>query len=91
MLTNSINQLIIHKKKTTKLVKQSNIITYEPKTFESPNIVDIKSIIIEHPKKSYRLAKTIRQAIKVGSNSSLYSDTKKTEKFLNEINLKITK
>ena len=52
MLTNSINQLIIHKKKTPKLVKQSNIITYEPKTFESPNIVDMKSIIIEHPKKS---------------------------------------
>ena len=50
------------------------------KTFENPNIVNIKSVIIEHPKTSHKLSKTIRQTEKVsevGSNSSLYSDTKK--------------
>ena len=31
------------RKKNTKSVKQSEIITYQPKTFENPNIVDIKS------------------------------------------------
>ena len=38
--------------------------------------VDIKSVIAEHPKTSHKLSKTIRQAEKVSSNSSLYSDTK---------------
>ena len=76
MLKNIINHLL---KKTS--VKQSKIIIYQPKTFENPNIVDIKSIIIEHPKTSHKLSKTIRQAEKVGSNSSLYSGTKKVKKF----------
>ena len=56
------------RKKNTKSVKQSEIITYQPKTFENPNIVDIKSVITEHPKTSHKLSKTIRQAEKVGSN-----------------------
>ena len=68
-------------KKNRKSVKQSEIITYQPKTFENPNIVDIKSVITEHPKTSHKLSKTIRQAEKVGSNSSLYSDTKKVKIF----------
>ena len=34
------------RKKNTKPVKQSEIITHYPKTFENPNIVDIKSVII---------------------------------------------
>ena len=38
------------RKKNTKTVKQSKIITYQPKNFENPNIVDIKSVITEHPK-----------------------------------------
>ena len=63
------------RKKNTKSVKQSEAITYQPKAFENPNIVDINSVIIEHPKTSHKLYKTIRQAEKVGSNSSLYSDT----------------
>ena len=55
-------------------------------------MVDIKSIITEHPKTSLKLSKTIRQAEKVGCNSSFYSDTKKQEHFLNEKkNGKITK
>ena len=53
------------KKKNRKSVKQSEIITYQPKTFENPNIVDIKSVIIEHPKTSHKLSKSIRQAEKV--------------------------
>ena len=65
------------RKKNTKSVEQWDIITYQPKFFENLNIVDIKSVITEHPKTSHKLSKTIRQAEKVGSNSSLYSDTKK--------------
>ena len=65
-------QTFIRNKKT-KSVKQSEIITYQLGIFENPNIVDTKLVIIEHPKTSQKLSKTE----KVGSNSSLYSDTKK--------------
>ena len=68
------------RKKNAKSVKQSKLITYQLKTFENPNI-DIKPVITEHPKTSHKLSKTIRQAEKVGSNSSLYSDTKKGKIF----------
>ena len=47
----------------------------------------MKPIITEHPKTLHKLSKTIRQAGKVSqvsSNSSLYSDTKQGEKFLNK-------
>ena len=71
------------RKKNAKSVKQSQIITYQLKTFENSNIVDMKSVITEHPKTSHKLPKTIREAEKVRSNSSLYSDAK-SEKFLNE-------
>ena len=64
--------------KNRKSVKQSEIITYEPKTFDT---VDIKSVIREHPKTSHKLSKSIREAEKVYSNSSLYSDTKKVKLF----------
>ena len=69
------------RKKTTKSVKQSEIITYQPKTFENPNIVDIKPVITEHPKTSHKFCKTIRQAEKLGSSSSLYIVTKKVKIF----------
>ena len=39
--------------KKNKSVKQSEIITYQPKTFQIPNIVDIKSVITEHPETSH--------------------------------------
>ena len=68
-------------KKNWKSVKQSEIITYQLKTFD---IVDIKSVNNEHPKTSYKLSKSTRQTEKLGSNSSLYCDTKKDENFLNE-------
>ena len=61
----------ILRRKNMKLVKQSEIITYQPKFFDT---VDIKSVITEHPKTSPKLSKTIRQAEKKGSNSSLYSE-----------------
>ena len=55
------------RKKSTKSVNQSKMITYQPKAFKKPNIVDIKSIITEYPKTSHKLSKAIRQAEKVGS------------------------
>ena len=61
------------KKKNKKLVKQSEIITYKRKNFDT---VDIKSDITEHPKTSHKLSKTLRETEKVSSNSSLYKDTK---------------
>ena len=51
---------------------------------KNTNIADIKSITTKHPKTSHKLSKTIKQTEKVSSNSSLYSDTKKIEIFLNE-------
>ena len=55
-------------------MKPSEIISYQSNTFDT---VDIKSFIAEYPKNLHTLSKTIiRQAEKVGSNSSLFSDTK---------------
>ena len=51
------NQSFI-RKKYNKSVKQSEIITYEPKTFENPNIIDLKSVITEDPKTLHKLSKT---------------------------------
>ena len=59
------------RQKNRKSVKESEIITYQPKAFENPNIVDIKSVITEHPKTSHKLSNTIRKGEKVSSNSSL--------------------
>ena len=57
------------------------MITYLPKTFETPNTVDIKPNITERPRFSRNLSNIIRQVEKVGSNISLYSDAKKLEFF----------
>ena len=65
------------RRKNMKSVKQSKIITYQPKTFD---IVDIKLVITEHPKTSHNLSKTIRKSENVRSNSCLCSDTKKVKK-----------
>ena len=64
------------KNKNPKSVKKSEIITYQPKTFDNSDIVYIKSVITEHLKTSHKLSETISHAEKVGSSSSLYSDTK---------------
>ena len=49
----------------------------QSKAFENLNIVGIRPVITEHPNSSHKLCKTVRQAKKVGFNSSLYSDLKK--------------
>ena len=64
------------RKKNKKSVKQSEVITYQLKTFENPNIVDIKSVTTDRPKISLKLSKTIKNGEKVDSNSSSYSDKK---------------
>ena len=67
------------KRKNKKLVKLAKIITEQQKAIENPNIADIKSVIIEHPKISHKLYKTIKVsedgAVK-NSNVPLYSETK---------------
>ena len=70
-------------------MKRSKITTQQPKAIENPNITDLKSVFIEHPKIFGKLSKTIRQAEKVSqvgsdknSNSSLYNETKKLKIFL---------
>ena len=50
------------KKKNRKSVKQSEIITYQPKPFDT---FDIKSVITEHPETSHKLSKTIGKGEKV--------------------------
>ena len=42
------------KRKNTKLLKLSKIITQQVKPTEKPNSVDIKLVIIEHPKTSHK-------------------------------------
>ena len=69
------------RKKHRKSVKQLEIILYQPKTFENPNIFCKKSVITEYPKTSHKLSKTIGKDEKVGSNSFMYSDTKKVKIF----------
>ena len=54
--------ILIRKEENTKLVKQSKIIIQQLKAIENPNTFYIKSVIIEHPKTSHKLSKTIRQA-----------------------------
>ena len=81
MLNSTINH---SRQKKTKSVKQERIITQQSKTFENPNIIDKKSVIIEHPKTSRKSSNTIRKTEKVsqtGSKSSLYSDTKIVNNF----------
>ena len=58
MLKNTINHL---SEKNRESVKQSEIITYQPNTFENPNTFDIKSVITgnSHSRNSQKLSKTI--------------------------------
>ena len=54
--------------------------TYQAKKIKNTNIFFIKSENTEHLKSLHKFSQTIRQAEKVsqlGSNSSLYNDTKK--------------
>ena len=58
------------RKENRKSVKQSEIISYQPKAFENPNIGDINSVITEHPKTSHKLSKTIKKTHKVSPADS---------------------
>ena len=67
--------------KNRKSIKESEIITYQPKTFEKSNITDKKSSIPEHPKTTSKLGKTIGKAEKLGFKSYLYIHTENSENF----------
>ena len=54
------------------------MITYQPKTFQNPRIVDIKSVIREHTKTSSKLSNTMRKGEKGDSNSPLCCEQKVT-------------
>ena len=68
------------------MVKQSTIVVQQPKIIEQPNFVDIKAVFIEHPKTSYKLPETIKQAKKVviskNLSNSLFNETKSKRIFL---------
>ena len=75
---------MLFQEKNINLVKRSKIINQQPKSIENPNIVEIKSVIIEYPKTSHKLSEALRQAEKVSQeiaacknfDSFLYSKTK---------------
>ena len=71
-------------------MKQSKIITHQPKSTESPNVVDIRSVTLENPRTSPNLSITIGQGEKIlqvvfgekiSNHSFLYFDTRKYETF----------
>ena len=67
----------------------TKIFTQQPKLMENPNIIDLKSVTVEHPKTSQKVSKT-KKAKKVSqvvdadkiSSSPLYSEATKQECFL---------
>ena len=68
------------RKKNRKSVKQSEIITNQPKPLKTQTLL-YKIGCYKTCKSSHKLFKTIRQSEKVASNSPLYSDTKKCKNF----------
>lgn len=83
---------VISKKKITKLVQQSKIITHQPKAIKSRNVLDKKLVSKYHS--NIKISKTIRKGKKISqavgadksSISPFYSETTKRENFLNEKN-----
>ena len=59
------------------MLKLSEIITQQPKTLEIPNIADIKSVFIEHPKPENVENVSLESGTGKNSESTLYSETKK--------------
>ena len=72
---------MFYEKENIKSVKELEVTTYQSKTFENPNIVDIKSITTENPKTSHKLFKTMRQVIRL---MTLYVVIQKSQNFLNK-------
>ena len=60
------------------MVKQSRIITQQPKFIENSNIINLKSATVEHLKTSHKLSRIVRQAKKVSQKNWF----KKIELFL---------
>ena len=75
---------IIYKKQKLKISKsvRNNYLSIE--NFWKLKHCWYRFIYYRHPKTSHKLSKTMRQAEKVNSNISLYSDTKQRENLLNE-------
>ena len=80
------------KRKNTTLVKRSKIISQKVKVIKNPSLVDIISGIIEYPKISHKLSKTIRQLEKVSQegvgksfNSHLYSEIKQNNFWMKKL------
>ena len=69
------------KRKDAKVLKRSKTITQQPKTLEIPNIVDIKSVLIEHPKTGNVENVPLESGAGKNSDSPLYSETKKSENY----------
>ena len=65
-LTEKVPDPFNAKERYQSFIINKNTITYQPKTYENPNVVDMKSVITEHPKTSPELYKIIRQTEKVG-------------------------
>ena len=61
------------------MLKLSEIITQQPKTLEIPNIADIKSVFIEHPKPENVENVSLESGAGKNSESTLYSETKKVK------------
>ena len=82
MLKNIKNIIWRKKHKISKRIKK---ITQEPKPTENPNIVDIKSVNIKHPKTSRKFCKAeiVSQVSGAGKNSDslFHSETKKGKIF----------
>ena len=57
------------------MLKLSEIITQQPKTLEIPNIADIKSVFIEHPKPENVENVSLESGAGKNSESTLYSET----------------
>ena len=71
-------------------MKQSKAITRQPKSTESPNVVDTRSVTLENLRTSPNLSITIGQGEKIlqvvfgekiSNHSFLYFDTRKYETF----------
>ena len=57
------------------LLKKKTQKTTEIKNYRKPNIVDIKSVIIEHSKNLHKLFRVIRQAKNISNVSGAYENS----------------
>ena len=72
---------MIFKREKQKISKKIRYNFLSTQNIEDTNIVDIKSVITEHPKASHKLTKIIGKGENVGSNSSYIVIQKKLKTF----------